>query len=751
MADAIVTPRRQTEAEQRSLWYNTSSKLDDASVVALQDLRVHFPNSNNNTIELDCYPSADDVKGGARSAAYLALSADDDVKGATSNSNNKVTASPWGAAYFDKTTQNALEQTSIYNNSNNNNNNNADSKATRQFFEQTVQPIELSFDDIILDVAGETKGAPKKRILHGISGRVRPGELCAVMGLSGSGKTSLITALGRPGSVQGVVSGAIRLNGAERNKSHKTLSAHILQDDVMFPALTVRETLAITAKLRLNMNEAQRNERVQAILDILGLQEAADTIIGSPFGRRGVSGGERRRCMIANELLTSPSLILADEPTSGIDASIAYGIVKAFRRLARAGRTVILSIHQPSSIVFGLFDKVLLLSGGRTVFYGAQSELVPYFSSLGYPLPPLFNPADFMLELVAPSPNIRLVDEFPAHVAGNSLAEKFCASFAAIETSVHADETRALLAEPSFAPVSKQSGGARNWPTSFCTQFSVLMRRAFTQRRNDAFTSLYTKQIVALTLIVGLLWFQKKEDKSSLASERISAMFFIVIFFVFSPVFAALTLFNMTDRPVVQKERANGSYRLGAYYCGKIAAEAPLELVFPSLFFLVIYWVVGFRADVPYFFANWGIFVLSVMVAQSFGLMFGTWLRDMKAAIIAGSVGTLGCMLGSGFYLPISQIPSWLRWVSALAFPRFAFNAVAYIEFTGRRFRCDEFIESEYRSCAAGATHVSGEEIMNEHDLNLIAFHWLVPIMLGYLVLFHTIAFIGLRRTTRSS
>lgn len=151
----------------------------------------------------------------------------------------------------------------------------------------------------------------------------------------------------------------------------KTFQAYVTQDDVLLGTLTVKETITYSAHLRFptSMSKEEFNGIVEATIMEMGLLECADTLIGN-WHLRGISGGEKKRLSIALEILTRPCLLFLDEPTSGLDSASAFFVIQALRNVARDGRTVISSIHQPSSEVFALFDDLFLLSGGETVYFG---------------------------------------------------------------------------------------------------------------------------------------------------------------------------------------------------------------------------------------------------------------------------------------------------------------------------------------------------------------------------------------------
>jgi ABC-type multidrug transport system ATPase subunit len=147
-------------------------------------------------------------------------------------------------------------------------------------------------------------------------------------------------------------------------------------------------------------SEQERKERVDEIIKDLKLSKCQNTYIGGPL-IKGVSGGERKRTSIGVELITNPSLIFLDEPTTGLDSYTATQVMKILRGLANQGRTVVQTIHQPNSEIFELFDRLMLLAQGKIVFYNQKDKAIPYFSSIGFPCPDLTNPADYFMSIMS--------------------------------------------------------------------------------------------------------------------------------------------------------------------------------------------------------------------------------------------------------------------------------------------------------------------------------------------------------------
>ncbi|KAI8335799.1 hypothetical protein BC941DRAFT_429414 [Chlamydoabsidia padenii] len=263
------------------------------------------------------------------------------------------------------------------------------------------QPVQLTFENICYNIGG-------KRVLSDVTGYTEPGQLMAVMGPSGAGKSTLLDILARKHK-RGVTSGHVLVNGKMPNrKQFKWMTGYVDQDDTLLGVLTVRETLMFAAMLRLprNMPLRHKQRRVQDVMKELGIDGIADHVIGVPGQQRGISGGEKRRVSIGKALVTSPQLLFLDEPTSGLDAYNASMVMSCLKRLCRHGnRTIIVTIHQPRSNIFKLFDSLLLLATGKLVYFGPANTTSQYFGSIGYSVPSDYNIADYLIDLTMKRPD----------------------------------------------------------------------------------------------------------------------------------------------------------------------------------------------------------------------------------------------------------------------------------------------------------------------------------------------------------
>uniref|UniRef100_A0A0G4HRN8 ABC transporter domain-containing protein n=1 Tax=Chromera velia CCMP2878 TaxID=1169474 RepID=A0A0G4HRN8_9ALVE len=257
----------------------------------------------------------------------------------------------------------------------------------------------LEFTDCKFSVKGK-RNEPKKQILKGVSGVVYGGEVLAIMGPSGAGKTTLLSLLTLD-RMAGDISGLLTFRKETMtSKVFRAHCAYMPQHDYLPPFLTCREALQYTIDLCDASNATERKEKVDFLLELLGLKSCENTKCGNEFFK-GLSGGQKRRLSLGMALAKTPGALFADEPTSGLDSAAAASIMKFLKELAEnTGMAIACTIHQPSTSVFNGFDKTLILSAGRTAYSGSATGLVTYLDAIGEPMPANNNPADFMLDLV---------------------------------------------------------------------------------------------------------------------------------------------------------------------------------------------------------------------------------------------------------------------------------------------------------------------------------------------------------------
>ncbi|XVF76027.1 hypothetical protein PTKIN_Ptkin13bG0234700 [Pterospermum kingtungense] len=563
----------------------------------------------------------------------------------------------------------------------------------QKFQTEPTLPIYLKFTDVTYKVVIKGMTTSEERdILNGITGAVNPGEVLALMGPSGSGKTSLLNLLGGR-LIQSTVGGSITYNDQPYSKFLKSRIGFVTQDDVLFPHLTVKETLTYAARLRLpkTLTKQQKEKRAIDVIYELGLERCQDTMIGGSFVR-GVSGGERKRVCIGNEIIINPSLLFLDEPTSGLDSTTALRTIQTLQDIAEAGKTVVTTIHQPSSRLFHKFDKLILLGKGSLLYFGKASEAIVYFSSIGCSPLIAMNPAEFLLDLANGNLNdISVPSELEDKVQmGNSETETRNGKpppevvheylVEAYESRV-ADNEKKKLMNP--LPLDEElklkvSSSKRQWGASWWQQYCILFCRGIKERRHDYFSWLRITQVLSTAIILGLLWWQSDSKSTRGRQDQAGLLFFIAVFWGFFPVFTAIFTFPQ-ERAMLSKERAADMYRLSAYFLARTTSDLPLDLILPVLFLLVVYFMAGLRLSGGPFFLSMLTVFLCIVAAQGLGLAIGATLMDLKKATTLASVTVMTFMLAGGYF--VKKVPVFISWIRYMSFNYHTYKLLLKVQY----------------------------------------------------------------------
>lgn len=219
--------------------------------------------------------------------------------------------------------------------------------------------------------------------LRGINMSEESGKLIGIMGGSGAGKSTLLNVLN---GMEKPSSGEVLINGKNVHTDEKAVAGvigHVTQDDLLIEELTVYENLFYNAKLCFgNLPDEEISKKCLSLLADLGLLETRDLKVGSPL-EKTISGGQRKRLNIALELIREPSVLYVDEPTSGLSSRDSENIMDLLKELALKGKLIFVVIHQPSSDIFKMFDKLMILDvGGFPIYYGNPVDAVAYFKRL---------------------------------------------------------------------------------------------------------------------------------------------------------------------------------------------------------------------------------------------------------------------------------------------------------------------------------------------------------------------------------
>ncbi|RZB89252.1 ABC transporter G family member 7-like isoform X1 [Glycine soja] len=519
-------------------------------------------------------------------------------------------------------------------------------------------------------------------LLKNVSGEAKPGRLLAIMGPSGSGKTTLLNVLAGQltASPRLHLSGVLEFNGKPGSKNAYKF-AYVRQEDLFFSQLTVRETLSLATELQLpNISSAEeRDEFVNNLLFKLGLVSCADTNVGDAKVR-GISGGEKKRLSMACELLASPSVIFADEPTTGLDAFQAEKVMETLQQLAQDGHTVICSIHQPRGSVYSKFDDIILLTEGSLVYAGpARDEPLAYFSKFGYQCPDHINPAEFLADLI--SIDYSSADSvYTSQKRIDGLVESFSQRQSAViyATPITINDLSNSRKKISQRAVVKKKG-------VWWKQFWLLLKRAWMQASRDAPTNkVRARMSIASAIIFGSVFWRMGNSQTSI-QDRMGLLQVTAINTAMAALTKTVGVFPK-ERAIVDRERAKGSYSLGPYLFSKLLAEIPIGAAFPLMFGAVLYPMARLHPTMQRFGKFCGIVTMESFAASAMGLTVGAMVPTTEAAMAVGpSLMTVFIVFG-GYYVNPENTPIIFRWIPNVSLIRWAFQGLSINEFSGLQF-----------------------------------------------------------------
>ncbi|KAJ2868205.1 hypothetical protein GGI22_000889 [Coemansia erecta] len=617
----------------------------------------------------------------------------------------------------------------------------------------------LSWSDLNYDV--KTKDGVR-RILTNISGSIYPGELVAIMGASGAGKTTLLNVLA--GRVQGGrLYGAINFNGAKRNPhDFKRMLAYVEQDDMMHATLSVKETLTVSARLRLpskTYTDRDKRQRVDDVMRQLRLSTVADTRIGGP-GMRGVSGGERKRVSIGIELVTDPSILMLDEPSSGLDSSSAEMVVRLTKDMChQRNLCTLMTIHQPSTEIVAQFDKLILLAQGKLVYMGAADQALRYFELLGHPSTNP-NPANFYIDLMtidfSSSTTMResdarvqsLVDSFaefrrnssqilpskmsiPAAIASTAASSLAVGSEkstyyseeekeiigpamigAAYLSSSSTSEKNARYSVNVITDITHETAGLALYETpptnSWISETLVLLRRDWTiSIRNKSLVRGFLGQSIVMVVFLGFVFFQLKTNQPSI-QNRIGALFMLVVQCTFPVAIPTMTMI-MAGRNVLLRERSSGTYRMSSYFFARALSFYPLVYLPFYVMYAGVYFIAHFQYDVGKFFIGMAILSTVIFTSLGYGFAIAMLVRRLETAHIITPVSLATLMLFAGNLSNATAITPVLRWIKYICHFYYSYSGFMQNEFGGLSFECESTATLCYRT---------GEDVIATYGLD---------------------------------
>ncbi|CAI2346937.1 unnamed protein product [Caenorhabditis sp. 36 PRJEB53466] len=523
-------------------------------------------------------------------------------------------------------------------------------------------------------------GGGRKEVIRNVSGVAEPGEVLALMGGSGAGKTTLMNILAHLDTNGVEYHGDVTVNGKKVSKQKmRQMCAYVQQVDLFCGTLTVREQLTYTAWMRMkDCSAEEKAARVESVLRDMNLLDCQNTLIGIPNRMKGISIGEKKRLAFACEILTDPQILFCDEPTSGLDAFMASEVVRALLDLAAQGKTIIVVLHQPSSTVFRMFHKVCFMATGKTVFHGAVERLCPFFAALGpdFRVPESYNPADFVMSEMSMSAETEHEDV--------KRIEYLIAEYQNSEIGVEMlKKTRTTIDEfGGYGGDEENEDRGARYNSSFATQFRVLLKRSLkTTLRDPLLLRVRFAQIVATAILVGIVnW---RTELSGPTIQNLEGVMYNcardMTFLFYFPSVNVIT----SELPIFLREHKSNIYSVEAYFLAKSLAELPQYTVLPMMYATIVYWMAGLTVSAHAFLVFVFVCVTLTWVAVSVAYVGACIFGDEGLVVTFMPMFVLPMLVFGGFYINANNIPAYFRHISYVSWFKHGFEALEANQWNG--------------------------------------------------------------------
>ncbi|GLT97955.1 hypothetical protein SLE2022_154940 [Rubroshorea leprosula] len=595
----------------------------------------------------------------------------------------------------------------------------------------------LTWEDLWVTVNGKHGS---RSILQGLTGYARPGELLAIMGPSGCGKSTLLDTLAGRLDPKARQTGDILINGRKQSSVAYGTLAYVTQDDALITTLTVREAIGYSAQLQLpdTMSVAEKKERAEMTIKEMGLEDAMDTRIGG-WGAKGLSGGQKRRVSICIEMLTHPRLLFLDEPTSGLDSAASYYVMSRIASLNRRdgiGRTIVASIHQPSSEVFQLFTNLYLLSSGRTVYFGPASATSEFFALNGFPCPAVQNPSDHFLKTINKDFEQDIEQGYPNALPTEEVIKILVNSYKSSETFKQVQKDIAQIHEQVSGTLEKRKRAG------FFTQCQVLTRRSFTNMFRDL-GYYWLRLVVYIALALGLATlFSHLGHSYNSIQARGSLIMFIASFLTFMAIGGFPSF--VEDMKVFERERLNRHYSVTAFVIGNTFSALPFLIIIALVPGVITYYLPGLHKGADRLFYFVAVLFACMMLVESLMMTVASIVPNFLMGIITGA-GIQGLMiLGGGFFRLPDDMPDafWKYPLYYLSFHRYAIQGMFKNEFEGLRI---------HNMPGRRPTFINGQVIVRDNWQAEMAYSkWVdLAVLLGMVVFYRALFLIIIKLTEK--
>ena len=424
-------------------------------------------------------------------------------------------------------------------------------------------------------------------------------------------------------------------------------------------------------------------------------------------------------------------VLLLDEPTSGLDSTTALNLVRTLKELAlNNGQAIAVVVHQPRSSIFSLFDSLLLLSKGKSIFNGKPSKarefletVIPYEDSqFG------ISDIDWIMDTIS-------YDEENGHIIPSH--------WRAVEHSSEAVKSRNLRTSSLTSSLATRDALVKDskTKTGFFYQLNLLTRRSMKQQRGEKISQVSLIVTIAYTIFSSIFWWRIPDDTNRVY-ERNSLMFFILIAQSNSVVTASITTFQQ-ERALLARERSKKLYSVLPYFIGKTIADMLNTIVLPSIYAIVVYWATNLRPTVDAFFLFMVFFYLTLLTSQSMGLLLSISISKIQISLLLAPLISIFLFIMGGFYVPYENINPFIRWATYLSQARYGYTGMILNEYNGRAIKCADDVKVEFGS---DECPLPGEEVIASLDMDGQEIWFQVFILVLMQVILRGVSYVLLRR-----
>ncbi|NXK59823.1 ABCG5 protein, partial [Sylvietta virens] len=522
-----------------------------------------------------------------------------------------------------------------------------------------------------------------RQILKDVSFHIESGQIMGILGNSGSGKTTLLDAVsGRLGHKNNFF-GDVYVNGRQlKREQFRDCFSYVPQTDTLLTFLTVQESLTYTALLTLKKcSKDSIKKKVDAVMAELSLSHIANKIIGSQ-NVVGISGGERRRVSLAAQLLQDPKVMLLDEPTTGLDCRTANQLVLLLSELAHRDRIVILTIHQPRSELFKLFDKIAIMSFGEMVFCGNPMEMITFFSDCGYSCPEQSNPFDFYVDLTSVDTQSKeheletysRVQEFASAYRNSEIFNKVLAAI---------EQTKCMK---ELLPIPFKN---KDSPSGFYQMLILLRRTTRNLSRDKIGIVMRLLQNVLFGLFIAFFLLRLRNDLAHGAvQDRVGLVYQCVSAPPYTGMLNAVALFPPL-RAISDQESKDGLYKRWQMLVAYIVHFLPFSVISVGIFSTFIYWTTGLYPDASRFGIFFAVVLASHMIGELLTLVVLGMVQDpnrVQSGVVL--LNSAGVIVGTGLVRTMQDMPTPFKLLSFLTFQKYSSEVLVVNEFYGLNFTC---------------------------------------------------------------